>query len=843
MRALVAKFLGPWLLPLLVVVAPGPGAWADGHIDRPIWSPPPLNAALSGELNDVCADSPSRSCNVAAVLRNDHAYVYPAHVAGHGVAWDAACLKAPYLDRAVVRGVPQRYQQDLRAIRSDVLVAWVAADGPLDRDDIETITFCGFALDDVLQLDWSGTDARVRFDLVQFNDADRPPLGTVASRGVFSGGLSIDRSLVAADLVLADGRFGAFVEIERSRFQGAFRAENTQIAGALRLRDNVFEAAVRLEALVVGGDTIISGNNFASVVADQPREPDGTSFSVVRLRELRLGGVLEFVDNAFDMAADGRPARSLYIQKSTIRDNDVTIHRNAFAGRVYLIELEGKKITVSQNAFAEFFELSSSNVYSFRSFANHYLGPFSVTNNRVESSLIIDSDVFDRDATRLLDVRGNQVGHDLRFAPKSWPAASYTVDFSFNAVVGPFSFYWPLMNADGRGLVGCEAPDSTGTVPPRWSGELNLVGTRVETSMRLVEGCLWDVNGMVAPLDDPPVRAAAKAPIGDPGPGYTTMVDLTLVEAGVLRLDLPADGSYAWRGKGLTFDFFGDSNQGRVARVNGGARSGQTEQTANDQLVAWLDRLERPDPEVYFAVADYLRGRGEIDRSREWLARGRAVDFGPTNCDGAVDCTRGWVTKAILFPSDFGTRPELVAVWLAVLWVTMTFIYWLHHRGWINWLVDSLRLLRRSPTEGRDDAAPTAYGPGLSDVQTAGFALAGNAPRRHVVPSAPGRLRAALREAALSHAAWTAERRRLADPSYQPEDGRTRVHGFVADKADDAKRGFSLWTYSLDVTLPVVSLGRFGVFTPTSWLVRDLTYVHHILGWWLVTLFFGASFF
>ena len=105
--------------------------------------------------------------------------------------------------------------------------------------------------------------------------------------------------------------------------------------------------------------------------------------------------------------------------------------------------------------------------------------------------MIIESDLFDRYGTRLLDVRGNQVGHDLRFAPKSWPAPKYTVDFSFNDVVGPFSFYWPLMNIERRGLVAC---DESGSAPeivrPRWQGELNLVGTRVQTSMRLVEGCL-----------------------------------------------------------------------------------------------------------------------------------------------------------------------------------------------------------------------------------------------------------------------------------------------------------------------------------------------------------------
>jgi hypothetical protein len=787
---------------------------AAGQVDQPHeWMSPPVAETLTAELNAACGSMADGGCGVAAVLRNDHAYVYPTSApagvpAERAVDWAAACLRAPYLDRRVVRGVPGQYEAALLPLDPAALAAWVAAEGPLTRQPLHTVTFCGFSIGDVLMLDWSATDARVRFDLVQFNEARRPPLGIIASRGLFSGGLSIDRSTIDTDLELRDGRFGAFVEIERSRFRGALRAENTQITGALRLRDNVFEATLRLQALVVGGDTIISGNSFPSVIAAQPREPDGTSFSIVRLRELRLGGVLELVDNAFDMALDGPAARSLYIQKSTIRDNDVTIHRNAFAGRVYLIELEGKKVTVSQNAFAEFFELSSSNVYSFRSFANHYLGPFSITNNRVESSLIIDSDLFDRQQTRLLDVRGNQVGHDLRFAPKSWPAEGYTVDFSFNDVVGPFSFYWPLMNADRRGLVGCEGPSDAMAAPiGRWQGELNLVGTKVATAMRIVEGCLWDLNGMVAPLDDPPPAAGIAAAAAGDTERRPTMVDLTLVETGVLRLDLPATGAYAWRGKGLAFKFFGDSNQGTVARVNGGERAGQSEATANDQLVAWLAQLERPDPEVYFAVADYLRGRGEIDRSRDWLARGRSIDFGPENCSGTVDCARGWVTKAVLFPSDFGTRPELVILWLAGLWLVMSIVYWLHHRGW---------LLR-----SRDDGVPAAA------VAAPGLALR-EAPE-------PFLGRPQLEAPLLGGATPTA--------GAVARDFPTAVAGFVAHKEEYAGRSFSLGIYSLDVTLPVISLDHFGVFTPTSHFVRVLSNVHHVAGWWLVTLFFGASFF
>ncbi len=713
-----------WLIAIAIIGPLGGGqARGHGHVG-PSWPPPLHELKLTRELNEACRRLPSRSCGVRAVLRNDHVYVYPERQPAHRDRWDAACLRAPHLDGGFRPGIPVHLEPHLQHLPSSVLATWVAANGSLSGPAFHTVTFCGFRLDDVLMLDWSATEARVRFDLVEFAGASLPPLGTIASRGQFSGGLSVDRSTILEDLVVEDGHFGAFVEIERSLFHGTLRAKNTRIEGALRLRHNKFETAVRLEALSVDGDTIISNNRFPSHLRDRPSEPDGTSFSVVRLRELRLGGVLEVVENWFlpAMRRGAQPTRSLYLQKSTIRDNDVTIHRNVFAGQVYLIELEGKKITVSQNIFDHFFELSSSNVYSFRSFGNRYLGPFSITSNRIESSLLIDADVFDETATRLLDVRHNRVGHDLRFAPKSWPAANYTVDLGFNDVVGPFSFYWPLKNADGRGVVSCDPSKNAAVAEaPRWRGEINLIGTKVATSMWLVERCLSATDGMLVPITQPQASNGGRNAGDSAEPA--TIVDLTLVETGVLYLDLPANGLYAWRGKGLSFGFFGAPNQGAIGFVNGDAVSGVPEDAAIKHLEVWLDHLERLDPEVLFYVSDYLRSRGQLNASRDWLEKAKRVNYRPDADDPRLQRVADRVVYAALWPACFGAKPERVIWCMLLLWLFGTVFYNLHHRGWINAAATFLRRLRDPLPPGlvyHQPEGDTESGPELRENPRAG---------------------------------------------------------------------------------------------------------------------------
>lgn len=305
------------------------------------------------------------ACAVAAIRQNDHVYIFPAS-ANDPRFWTAACYERRGPRSSIVYGVPPALNDHLQRLPPAAMGGWIAAGGPLDDPGIQTITFCGFEVANVLRLDWSATRARVRFDLVRMVDLEALPAGTVASRGIFTGGLSIDRSTLISSVAIDDARFGAYVEIERSLIEGTLNARNTVIEGALRLRGNQFHNGLRLEALSIFGDTIVTDNQFDASTGQAASmtavfEADGTRRSVVRLRELRLGGVLDLSRNVFDEGT-GDPPPSLYLQKSTIRDNDVILHRNAFAGRVFLIEVEGNKVTIAQNSFKQLFDVSGSQI-------------------------------------------------------------------------------------------------------------------------------------------------------------------------------------------------------------------------------------------------------------------------------------------------------------------------------------------------------------------------------------------------------------------------------------------------------------------------------------------------
>ncbi len=101
-------------------------------------------------------------------------------------------------------------------------------------------------------------------------------------------------------------------------------------------------------------------------------------------------------------------------------------------------------------------------------------------------------------------------------------------------------------------------------------------------------------------------------------------------------------------------------------------------------------------------------------------------------------------------------------------------------------------------------------------------------------------VRAAAAEARDEQLDW--KKRRLALARFGPprDSNLTNKLGFVTTSSDRTARRFSLWTYALDVTLPIIPLGRFGVYSPDNAFVRGYSYFHHILGWWLGALFIGA---
>lgn len=796
------------------------------------------------DISALCSPD-DQPCGYGVLAAGDHYYVYPNNRAGP--IWRELCITRGQSDDI---GLPVDAGK-LTQLPRTRLQAWVAADGALNKDSIQTITFCGFRLDNILDLDWSATDVRVRFFLTQLTRSAASGEGRIfASRGQFANGLTIDRSLVDGSDV-QDAHFGSFVEIERSVIGRSLKVRNTTINGALRLRNNRFENTLRLEAVEVGGDTILSHNKFRKEVSGPATEPDGTSGSIIRLRELRVGGVLQIAENLFsdsssagssdeDRKPDNTITRSFYLQKSIVGDNDLTIAGNEFSSHVFLIDVEGKRLSLSNNKFAGLLHIAGSNFFSVRTFDNEFFSFMQLRSNQIDSSLIVDRDLFRNNASRI-EIIGNKVAQEMRIAPRRLPRRPRNLAkdekwgselvFTYNNVAGPFDLYLPTQNLDEFSAsddFACDKLDEEDGLDPlqppfwRWRGGVDFTGSSHAASLQIAESCyagptfpMIPINYIqhIEPKDILPWKGEAHCSRSEKElESDNTSFDFSLMKVGVLSfLIMPEGCFYQWSGINLEFMYFGTNYKGDLKRADNGPEQGQRGMSPELELAlleAWLPNLERENPEVYFTVAEYLRGLGEIDRSREWLARGRDVDFGPTGCEGVVDCGRGYITAGILFPSDFGTRPERVIVWLIALWLLMTAVYRLHSRGQLARLGGPFRA-----DAGQKSAVASSQNSSPQEDQA----------DRQTPPSDQN----------------SGDGTTNADP----EDYPTKVDGFFAHKSENAGRRFSLGVYSLDVTLPVIPLDHFREFTPTSKAIRGISIAHHVAGWWLVTLFFGSSFF
>ena len=797
---------GAVLLYFFPVAAAGASSRADLHAER------------LDDLKRTCAEvtreeGRSFDCeDVRLTVSGDHAYVYSPAIQESNCTGprheDTDWETNPGADPAI-RLLSQINVPTLPPV---VVQAWISAYGPLAEGDIETITFCGFALENILLLDWSATTARLRFDLVEIGKSEGLPLGTVASRGVFESGLTITRSVIDNDVRIRDATFGSYIELEKNIIRGAITITNSHINGAVRVRNNYFRSGLRLEGVEIDGDTLISRNSFPSAIEQEgddikdgdpakdlhiDLEFDGSSPSVVRLRETRLGGILNINKNNFRKSK--APLRSLYIQKSIISDNDLTIFDNEFVGPVFVTDVEAKRLTVSQNEFNSFLSVAASQFYSARTFENRFNGPLKISANDIQSMLNIDRDILSEN-TGFLEIRANQVGREISFAPFSWPKKRISVDLSFNVTEGSFSVFWPLYDKHKNHTLECGEMESNsygwiGANADRWNGELAFVGSVVRGALWLAESCSF-AGAPMQPLHGSILGNSFDSDLSRCGAMARIVLDFKEVETGFLRLSVPPRDPYCWRGNGLNFKYFGNPIQGgRVSLASEVKEAGRLPPSVEDdeinELYQWLQRLERRDPEVYFAVADYLRGRGHLDKSREWIEEGRKVDFDRHDCSNPFLCAASVVRSIYFIPSAYNTSPERAAYCVVVLWLLMTIFYW----GY-------------SQSCSRQHAA--------------------------LVAAEPGGGRAT---AASGHAANTGPSRG------EPTDYATKVAGFVAHEPEHAFRSFSLLGYSLDVTLPLVSLGLYRTFMPISGFVRGISFVHHIVGFWFVTAFLSASFF
>lgn len=70
--------------------------------------------------------------------------------------------------------------------------------------------------------------------------------------------------------------------------------------------------------------------------------------------------------------------------------------------------------------------------------------------------------------------------------------------------------------------------------------------------------------------------------------------------------------------------------------------------------------------------------------------------------------------------------------------------------------------------------------------------------------------------------------------------GNSGVPGFSERSEDYAPKTFEISRYSIDTMVPLINLHAYDQFFPTCWVVRNLSLIQHVLGWWWFTVFLAS---
>lgn len=265
-------------------------------------------------------------------------------------------------------------------------------------------------------------------------------------------------------------------------------------------------------------------------------------------------------------------------------------------------------------------------------------------------------------------------------------------------------------------------------------------------------------------------------------------VDFRSADVARLQWDLPlADCRYQWAGEGFRYRTWLGSAQ---------------------QQERWISQILAPQPGPITFTADQLRDAGNFKESRDLLFQVKHMNYVPRDegtyqtCSwdeapfAPASCLRQYLLYYYLYSSGFGVRPEYAGASLLGVWfIGLLFYYpytllcrWKKEAGegwpWSGW--------RRV----RDRAAP--WLPGLREsaepFRAAGTATSSGMTATGVSPPAGFAL-------------------------YQPRE----------------PQRFSLASFSLDATLPVIDLHAYNTYYPVSGFIRMVSFIQHILGWILVT--------
>jgi hypothetical protein len=327
-------------------------------------------------------------------------------------------------------------------------------------------------------------------------------------------------------------------------------------------------------------------------------------------------------------------------------------------------------------------------------------------------------------------------------------------------------------------------------------------------------------------------------------------VKLAAVEVDSLVWNLRGDG-VSWSGPGLRYTYWDpEPRHGQrpyETRAVGGGAGGRP-----NSMQAWLARLERTphavDPLTYGAA--YLKEHGlvaEAAGTRLQALRSNLWNKVKTESAEALPPGFAFIGSVIFFialaPVGWGARPEWALLGMTILVLLFWWLYAWHSRQSkkANWPEENLH--------SWDVQISRVH---LQDAVTevvAAIANGGDRKRTAAIESHAGPL-------ALSHIAERTEDNKAfhASLNISPKDppAFSLIPGFNQYNNTFPPRQFSLFLFSLDAMLPVISLHHFDRYYPTNidenfeqtpyqW-VRWLSIGQHGIGWWLSTVFVASLF-
>lgn len=265
-------------------------------------------------------------------------------------------------------------------------------------------------------------------------------------------------------------------------------------------------------------------------------------------------------------------------------------------------------------------------------------------------------------------------------------------------------------------------------------------------------------------------------------------VGLTSARAARFRWPFPASCGFVWSGNGFVYEQWLDQ-AGRDSAAS---------------LPNWRFQLSRPEPNALLKLAAYLHEQGQFTVSRQIMFEAKEFDYRPRrDClpmlSGDQTTLRFWAEEScirqhmlhkFLLTAGFGVKPEYSAVALALSWLVGVLVYYPY-----CWIVRS----RGRPRENPD----------------------GSGSPEHGLAEEGGR--------------WREPSVGLVSPPLQPTAGNVAPAGFRLYDADRFPKDFRLWIFSADATLPVVDLHAYKSYYPELFLVRCVSFMQHIAGWWCVT--------